>query len=158
MSTPDLSDKYSHTEFIDLQFKNFGKTGFYFGQIETVSCPDDNSKVKEILASTGKNKILIVDGKASTRVALMGDMIAESAIKNSWTAVIINGCVRDVEILSNLNLGIFALGAVPRKSQKKDLGEIGINLSIGGVSIESGNWAYADASGILISKKSLDLD
>jgi len=88
----------------------------------------------------------------------MGDMIAESAEKNNWQAVIINGCVRDVEALSKFNLGIFALGSVPKKSEKRDRGEIGINISFGGLLIESGNWAYADESGILISKDKLELN
>jgi len=158
MTTPDLSDKYPHVDFLNLQFTNFGKKGFFSGKIETVICPDDNSKVKHILGEEGDGKILIVDGQASTKVALLGDMIAESAEKNNWQAVIINGCVRDVEALSNFKIGIFALGSVPKKSEKKDRGEIGINIKVGGISIKSGNWAYADESGILISKEQLDLD
>jgi regulator of ribonuclease activity A len=158
MTTPDLSDKYPHVDFLNLQFMNFGKKGFFSGKIETAMCPDDNSKVKKILGEEGDGKILIVDGQGSTKVALMGDMIAESAEKNNWQAVIINGCVRDVEALSNFKLGIFALGSVPKKSEKKDRGEIGINIDFGGISIESGNWAYADESGILISKEQLVLD
>ena len=110
MTTPDLSDKYPHVDFLNLQFTNFGKKGFFSGKIETAICPDDNSKVKQILNEEGDGKILIVDGQGSTRVALMGDMIAESAEKNNWQAVIINGCVRDVEALSNFKIGIFALG------------------------------------------------
>lgn len=158
MTTPDLSDKYPQVDFLNLQFTNYGRKGFFSGKIETVICPDDNSKVKQILGEEGDGKILIVDGQGSTRVALMGDMIAGSAEKNNWQAVIINGCVRDVEALSNFKLGIFALGSVPKKSEKKDRGEIGINIEFGGISIESGNWAYADESGILISKEQLDLD
>ena len=158
MTTPDLSDKYPQVDFLNLQFTNFGKKGFFSGKIETAVCPDDNSKVKQILNEEGYGKILIVDGQGSTNVALMGDIIADSAEKNNWQAVIIHGCVRDVEALSNFKLGIFALGSVPKKSEKKDLGEIGINIKVGGVSIESGNWAYADESGILISKAELNLD
>ena len=158
MTTPDLSDKYPHVDFLNLQFINFGKKGFFSGKIETAICPDDNSKVKQILDEEGNGKILIVDGQGSTKVALMGDIIAETAEKNNWQAVIINGCVRDVEALSNFNLGIFALGSVPKKSEKKDRGEIGIKINLGGISIESGNWAYADESGILISKEQLNLD
>ena len=158
MTTPDLSDKYPHVDFLNLQFTNFGKKGFFSGKIETAICPDDNSKVKQILGEEGNGKILIVDGQGSTKVALMGDIIAESAEMNNWQAVIINGCVRDVEALSNFNLGIFALGSVPKKSEKRDRGEIGIKINLGGILIESGNWAYADESGILISKEQLDLD
>ena len=80
MTTPDLSDKYPHVDFLNLQFTNFGKKGFFSGKIETVICPDDNSKVKQILGEEGDGKILIVDGQGSTRVALMGDMIAELSL------------------------------------------------------------------------------
>ena len=41
MTTPDLSDKYPHVDFLNLQFMNFGKKGFFSGKIETVICPDD---------------------------------------------------------------------------------------------------------------------
>jgi regulator of ribonuclease activity A len=47
----------------------------------TVKCFEDNSRVKELLATDGTGKVLVVDGGASMRCALMGDMIAESAVK-----------------------------------------------------------------------------
>ena len=119
MTTPDLSDKYPHVDFLNLQFTNFGKKGFFSGKIETVICPDDNSKVKQILNEEGNGKILIVDGQGSTRVALMGDMIAESAEKNNWQAVIINGCVRDVEALSISRLEYLLWAQFQKKVKKK---------------------------------------
>ena len=155
MTTPDLSDKFPDISFINLQFKNFGSEGFYSGKVETVSCPDDNSKVKKILSEPGENKILIVDGHASTKVALLGDQIAKSAEENNWKAIIINGCVRDVEELKKFKIGIFALGSVPKKSEKKDRGDVGCTLKFGDLEIKSGNWAYADESGILISETEL---
>ena len=79
---------------------------------------------------------MIVDGHGSTKVALMGDMIAESAEKNNWQAVIINGCVRDVEALSSFKLGIFALGSVPKKVKKESRRNRN-NINFGGISIES---------------------
>ena len=47
----------------------------------TVKCFEDNSRVKELLATDGTGKVLVVDGGASMRCALMGDMIAESVLK-----------------------------------------------------------------------------
>ena len=87
----------------------------------------------------------------------MGDMIAKQAVKNNWAGVIINGCVRDVEILNSLNLGIFALGAVPRKSEKLDRGSLRDDIRIGDSQISSGQWAYADLNGVIISDCELDL-
>ena len=45
MTTPDLSDKYPHVNFLNLQFKNFGAKGFFSGKIETAFCPDDLSLI-----------------------------------------------------------------------------------------------------------------
>ena len=49
----------------------------------------------------------------------MGDMIAENAYINNWIRIIIIGCVRDVDVLKTIDMGIFALGSVPKKSEKK---------------------------------------
>ena len=100
---------------------------------------------------------MVVDGQASFKVALLGDMIAESAFKNNWAGVIINGCVRDIEILKTIDIGIQAIGAVPKKSEKLDKGSLREDIRIGDIRISNGNWVYADENGVLISEEKLDL-
>ena len=56
------------------------------------------------------------------KCALLGDMLARKAIDNNWSGIVVNGCVRDVEILSNLNIGIMALASSPKRSEKKGKG------------------------------------
>lgn len=63
-------------------FKNFGGHRTFGGQVVTVKCFEDNSRVKETLATQGDGKVLVVDGGASMRCALLGDMIAQSAVDN----------------------------------------------------------------------------
>ena len=157
ISTPDISDKYPELKFLNIQFKNFGAKKSFLGKILTATCPEDNSKVKEILNQPGDGRVLIVDGQASFKVALMGDMIAEQAVKNNWAGVIINGCVRDIEILNSLDIGIFAIGVVPRKSEKLDKGSLRDDIRIGDSQISSGQWVYADLNGVIISDCELDL-
>ena len=82
-STPDISDKFPELKFINIQFRNFGSSKFFFGEIVTAICPEDNSKIKKILDEPGNKRVLVVDGQASFKVALLGDMIAESAFKNN---------------------------------------------------------------------------
>ena len=115
-SSPDISDKFPELKFINIQFRNFGSSKIFFGEVVTAICPEDNSKIKKILDKPGDKRVLVVDGQASFKVALLGDMIAESAFKNNWAGVIINGCVRDIEILKTIDIGILAIGAVPKKS------------------------------------------
>lgn len=167
MSTPafvtcDLLDDHPEHDFqvvspsIDGKFfKSYGAIKSFGGQVVTVKCFEDNSRVKELLATVGQGKVLVVDGGASMRCALMGDMIAESAVKNHWSGVIIYGCVRDVDAIAELNLGVHALAAIPQKSNRKGLGEVDISLSFGGVTVQSGDYVYADNNGIIIAKEKL---
>ena len=136
-------------------FQSYGARKSFGGQVVTVKCFEDNSRVKELLATDGTGKVLVVDGGASMRCALMGDMIAESAVKNHWNGVIIYGCVRDVDAIAELDLGVHALAAIPRKSNRQGVGETDIELSFGGVTIQSGQYVYADNNGIVIAKESL---
>lgn len=136
-------------------FKSYGARKTFGGQVVTVKCFEDNSRVKELLAIDGAGKVLVVDGGASMRCALMGDLIAESAVKNQWNGVVIYGCVRDVDAIAELELGVHALAAIPQKSNRKGIGEVDITLYFGGVTINSGDYIYADNNGIVIAKDKL---
>ena len=136
-------------------FRSFGARKTFGGQVVTVKCYEDNSRVKELLATDGTGKVLVVDGGASMRCALMGDMIAESAVKNHWNGVIIYGCVRDVDAIAELDLGVQALACIPQKSTRKGVGETGLTLSFGGVTIAQDDYIYADNNGIVVAKEAL---
>ena len=144
--TPSMDGKF---------FKSYGARKSFGGQVVTVKCFEDNSRVKELLATDGRGKVLVVDGGASMRCALMGDMIAESAVNHHWNGVVIYGCVRDVDAIAELDLGIHALAAIPQKSNRKGIGEVDLTLYFGGVSINSGDYIYADNNGIVIAKEKL---
>ena len=75
----------------------------------------------------------MVDGCGSQRRSLVGDEVAACASRNGWSGVLVFGSVRDVTGLSHTDLGVKALGVVPRKTVKKDVGDIGIPVTFGGV-------------------------
>ena len=156
-STPDLSDENPDTKALAPILKNLGGKKVFWGKIETLQCPDDNSFVKEVLNSEGNGKVLVVDANGISTVALLGDMIAEAGVKNNWSGVVINGYVRDIDILSTLDIGVQALGTMPVRSEKKNLGQIGMDISFGGLTFSSGDYVYADNNGLLLSKKELNL-
>jgi len=111
--------------------------------------------VREAVNTDGSNKVLVVDGEGSTECALLGDMLAEAAFKNNWSGIIINGCIRDSDIIANIDLGVFALSTIPVKSVKKGLGENNVNISFMNTTFKPGEYIYADLDGIIISEKEL---
>ena len=94
-------------------FRDFGKRVKFSGQVSTVKCFEDNTLVKAAVDSPGNGRVLVVDGGASLRRALVGGNLGKSAAKNGWAGVIVDGCVRDVAELAECDVGIRALGSMP---------------------------------------------
>jgi len=156
--TADLCDDHSDDLIIlNQQFNSYGKVDSFYGQISTVKCFNDNSKVREAVNSEGSRKVLVVDGNASTDCALLGDMLAEAAVKNNWSGIIVNGCIRDSDVIANIDLGVFALSTIPLKSVKKNIGDRDVMVNFMGIDFNPGDYIYADLDGIIISKKELDI-
>ena len=156
-STPDLSDENPDAQGLAPILQNLGGKKVFWGKIETLKCPDDNSYVKELLNSDGDGRVLVVDADGISTVALLGDMIAEAGVRNNWSGIVINGYVRDIDILSKLDIGVQAIGTMPVRSEKKNQGQVGIDISFGGLTFSSGDYVYADNNGLLLSKLELNL-
>jgi regulator of ribonuclease activity A len=151
LSTADLYDERGdELASIALQFQDLGGHASFSGPVRTVKCYEDNALVKTVLGTPGEGSVLVVDGNGSLRTALMGDMIAESAVANGWAGVVINGAIRDRLALAKLPFGIKALGSNPKKSTKTGRGEVDVPVVIDGVHIEPGNMIYCDPDGILV--------
>lgn len=154
--TPDLCDKYpDQVQVLEPILRNLGGKKQFCGQIVTLSCPEDNSKVRDLLSINGDGQVLVVDGKASERCAYLGDLLAAKAFDNGWSGLVINGYIRDVDIIKNIEIGVQALGAYPVKTQKRGLGDVNIPITFGGITFNSGDYLYADNNGILVSKQQL---
>jgi regulator of ribonuclease activity A len=149
--TCDLFDRFKDdARFLLPGFRDFGAVTRFSGRAVTVKCFEDNSRVKEALATPGDGRVLVVDGAGSLRCALMGDIIAASAVKNGWAGVVIWGCVRDVAELATLNLGIKALASIPRASIRRDQGIVDVPVELPGAIINPGDIVFADEDGIVL--------
>ncbi len=156
--TPDLCDTYpEHVSAAEPGFRNFGGKSSFGGQVVTVKCFEDNSKVKELVDTDGRGKVMVVDAGGSMRRACLGDMLAEKAVKNGWAGIIMYGCVRDVDVLAELDLGVQALGAHPMKTDKKGIGEVDVAVTFHGVTFKPGSWVYADNNGVISSPVALEM-
>ncbi|MCC8536744.1 ribonuclease E activity regulator RraA [Xanthomonas axonopodis pv. poinsettiicola] len=157
-TTPDLCDRFPEANIAEPLFRHFGGRDAFCGPIATVRCFEDNSRVRELAATPGEGRVLVVDGQGSLKHALLGDRIAAQAVANGWAGVLIHGCVRDVEILGSLALGVLALAACPRRTERRDLGEVDVPVNFAGVAFVPGHWLYADRNGVLVTPLPLALD
>lgn len=156
-NTPDLCDAHPQLRVAAPLFRHFGGSWQFHGQIRTVHCFEDNSRVRERLAELGHGQVLVVDGGGSLRRALLGDQLAESAVKNGWRGLLIHGCVRDVDVLAQLPLGVLALAACPMKTEKRGLGDNEVAVSFAGLDFVPGQWLYADRNGVVVADAELSV-
>jgi len=155
---PEICDIYPQSvRILEPSLINFGGRDTFYGEIVTIKTFEDNSKVREQVFQDGTGKVLVVDGGGSIRHALLGDMLAQAASDNHWSGIIINGCIRDVNAMAVIDVGVKALGAHPLKTDKRGIGDVDVAICFGGVSFHPGEYVYADNNGVLVSEKPLDL-
>jgi regulator of ribonuclease activity A len=131
-------------------FRDFGARKRFAGAVTTVKCFEDNSLVKAALESPGLGRVLVVDGGASLRRALVGGNIGAAAARNGWAGVVVNGCVRDVAELAACDVGIRALAAFPLPTERRNEGQRDVPVLIQGEWVRPGDRLYADADGMVV--------
>ena len=167
-ATCDLCDAHKNNTSGDFRvlppvFKDYGKVKTFSGPVVTVKCFEDNTLVKAAVDSDGTvdtpqgkiGKVLVVDGGASLRKALLGGNLGAAAARNGWAGVVIDGCVRDTAELAEQSVGIRALAAMPLPTEKRNQGQSDVAVQVQGVWVRPGDWLYADQDGIVISATAL---
>ena len=136
-------------------YHSYGGVPRFFGPAVVLRALEDNSKVRDLLATPGDGRVLVVDGGGSMRRALVGGNLAVNGAKNGWAGILVHGCVRDVDELRAANIGIRALGTNPMRTAKLGTGEVDVAVQIGGIWVRPGDWLYADADGMVVADRSL---
>ena len=162
IATTDLCDQFEndiHAGLIHVLppvFQSFGQAQAFHGQAVTFKVFEDNTLIKKALENdNGTGKVMVIDGGASVRCALVGGNIAKAGTQNGWAGIVVDGCVRDTGEINELAIGVRALAAMPLRSLKKGAGERDLGVYIQGVRVNPGDWVYADADGIVVSPKAL---
>jgi len=148
--TADICDEDDACRFLPPRLRDYGGLTSFAGSAVTMRAPDDNSLVRTSLEELGEGRVLVVDGGASERCALLGGNLATLAERNGWAGIIIWGGVRDSHELREAKLGVKALFTIPRKSEKRGLGERDVELDLAGVRIRPGEQIIADEDGVVV--------
>lgn len=154
-ATCDLCDEHKNDSsggfrVLPPVFQSYGGRLKFFGQVTTVKCFEDNTLVKAAVDAPGLGRVLVVDGGASLRKALVGGNLGKAAARNGWAGVVVDGCVRDSAELAACDVGIRALGLMPMPTEKRNEGQTDVVVHVQGVLVRPGDWLYADEDGIVI--------
>jgi regulator of ribonuclease activity A len=154
--TADLCDRYSdELEVCEPLFRDYGGRRTFHGPVATVKCFEDNSRVRELVAEPGGGRVLVIDAGGSLRRAVLGDLLAQKALENGWTGVIVYGCLRDSAAIGQMELGVKALGTCPLKTDKRNEGQRDLLVRFASATFHPGDFVYADEDGIVVARRAL---
>jgi regulator of ribonuclease activity A len=138
-----------------LPLRDFGGRKEFSGRISTVRVHEDNVLVRKALEEPGNGRVLVIDGDASMRFALVGDQLAALGVRNGWSGIVVNGPIRDSVEIAKTAIGVKALGTCPRKTPKLGKGERDVEVSFGEVTFKPGEYLYADEDGVIVAAEEL---
>ena len=107
-TVPDICDEFEEIQIGDLFLNSFGGANKFCGQIQTAKCEHSNSIVKELVQNDGKGRVLCIEHSGSELCSMVGDQIAQKAFDNNWSGIITNGYIRDIEVIQNIDIGVYA--------------------------------------------------
>ncbi|MGH8080275.1 MAG: ribonuclease E activity regulator RraA [Lysobacter sp.] len=156
MNTCDLCDLHdAQVRVLQLPLRDFGGRLAFDGLVSTIKAFEDNSLVRDAVAEAGNGRVLVIDGGASLRRAMLGDLLAAKAVENGWAGVIVHGAIRDSGAIGAMELGVKALGTCPRKTDKLGQGLRDVPVEFGGLTIVPGEWLCADEDGVVLADREL---
>lgn len=158
-NTSELCDIYADmVDVVEPMFMNFGGKSSFGGKITTIKCFEQLGLINEIVQQPGVGRVLLIDGGGSLRRALVDSDIAQLAFENDWEGIIVYGCIREVDLLEDINIGIQSLASIPVGASDSKAGESDIAVNFGGVTFLPDDHIYADSTGIILSAEALDIE
>ncbi len=159
-NTSELCDLYADTvDVVEPMFASYGGRNAFGGEITTIKCFENAGLIAQVVQESGTGRVLLIDGGGSLRRALVDESIAETAADNEWDGIIVYGCVRDVDALEDLDIGIQALASIPVGADVEDeTGDVNIPVNFGGVTFLPEDHIYADTTGVILSPEPLDIE
>lgn len=110
----------------------------------------DNKAIHEALQQISPGEVLVINGQADTQRALMGELIAARAIAKGCSGIVIDGAVRDVRDLEEMQFPVFARAVTPAGPYRNGPGKLQCPVAIGGVVVNPGDLIVGDEDGVAV--------
>ena len=115
--------------------------------------PGDNLMIHAALALAKPGDVLVVDGKGDQTSALMGTIMMTAARKLGLAGVVLDGAVRDSLEIDEMDYPVFSVGTNPNGPTKEVGGRIGHPVSVGGVTVNPGDFIIGDGDGLVVVER-----
>lgn len=155
--TPDISDLLNRLYAVDPAIRVLTNDKHTIcGPALTVKVfPGDNLMVHKSLDVLQPGDVIVIDAGGSTLNAVLGDLISTKAKHRGVAGFVVDGLIRDLPSVQELDLPVFARGTTPIGPLHRGPGEINFPICIGGVVVNPGDLIVGDSTGIVVVPRAI---
>lgn len=122
------------------------------GQAHVVSCFNDYLAVIKAMTEVQSGNVLVIDCRGQTYAAF-GELLTAEAIRLNLSGVVVDGAVRDLAGMKQLDLPVFYRYTNPRAGRAEVIEHSSEHVSICGITVFRGDWVVGDYDGVVIIPK-----
>ena len=149
--TSIISDNMERLFAMESKIRPFHPKPIMVGHALTIHCPPgDNLVLQKAIEMAEPGDILVFNAGGDTTQAPVGEIVVSNCIRRGVAGLVIDGAVRDSDILPTLAIPVFAKGVTHRGCYKEGPGEINVTIACGGVVVRAGDLVVGDSDGIVI--------
>lgn len=111
--------------------------------------PGDNLMIHAAMTLAKPGDVLVIDGKGDQSAALMGTIMMTACKQLGLAGVVMDGAVRDSLEIAEMDYPVFSVGTNPNGPTKQVGGRIGHPVSVGGVTVNPGDFIIGDGDGVV---------
>ncbi len=157
VSTPNISDAMHREPCMKgiIPLTTSGKK--IVGKALTVKTVDgDWAKPVEAIDKAEKDQIIVIDADAG-KTAVWGELASWSCQQKGIQGVVIDGAVRDVGDIREIDFPVFARYRASNAGEPKGYGALNDDIVCGGRKVRTGDWIIGDDSGVMVVPKEEDV-
>ncbi len=116
---------------------------------------------KELLAvdTCQPDQVIIAAANGSERSGLWGELLSTAARNSGCVGAIVDGMVRDVAQMREMQFSVFARGTSPLDSKDRlFVTAIDVDVEIGGVTFHPNDLVFADVDGVVVVPAAIEVE
>lgn len=153
-ATSSLSDGIGRTGAFDIGIRPVTKAVTFAGPALTVQCrAGDNGAALAALKWVQPGDVVVLANGGATTGALLGGNYVAMIKARGAVALVSDGPSRDLDELDEVGLPVFSRGVTPAGPFKTGPGSIGFPVSVGPLSIASGDIIVGDRDGLVLVRQ-----
>ena len=105
----------------------------------------------QALAAAPSGWVLMIHNEISPSEALVGDILVASAQTQGLAGIVVDGAIRDLVDLKELNIPVFSTDVTFVSARTTDMAapDVPMTIQVGGIDISPGQWIFGDEDGFL---------